>query len=62
MLPEKAPSEELDENNQKRLQKFVEKILYYARHIYPKMLMDLNSLEAVQTNPKIETANKSLIL
>ena len=41
MLPEKAPSEELDENNQKRLQKIVGKFLYNARAIDPTMLMAL---------------------
>ena len=56
MLSEKAPTEELDEYNQKRLQKILGKFLYYARAIYPTMLMALNSLAAVQTNMKIETA------
>ena len=58
MLSEKAPAEELDENNQKRLQKIVGKFLYYARAIDPTMLMALNSLAAVQTKPKIETAKQ----
>ena len=58
MLPEKAPAEELDENNQKRIQKIVGKFLYYARAIDPTMLVALNSLESVQTNPKIETTKK----
>ena len=51
MISEKAIDEELDENNQKRLQKIVETLLYYARAIYPTMLMALNTLEAVHRNP-----------
>ena len=47
MLSEKAPDEELDENNQKRLPKIVGKLLYYDISIDPPMLMALNSLEAV---------------
>ena len=58
MLSEKAPAKELDEHNQKRLQKIVEKFLYYARAIDPTMLMALKSLAAVQKNTKIETAKK----
>ena len=58
MLSEKAPAEELDENNQKILQKIVEKILYYARAIDPTILMALNSLAVVQTKPIIETAKQ----
>ena len=58
MLSEKAPAEELDENNQKRLQKIVGKFLYYARKINPTMLMALKSLVAIQTKPKIETPKK----
>ena len=56
MLSEKVPAEELDENNQKILQKFVVKFLYYARTIGPTMLMVLNSMAAVQKNPAIQTA------
>ena len=56
MLSEKAPAENLDENNQKRLQKFVGDFLYYARAIDPTMLMSLNSLAEVHTKPKIKTA------
>ena len=55
MLPENEPAEELDENNQRRYQKIVGKILYYAISIKPTMLMALNSLAAVQTKPTIET-------
>ena len=52
MLSEKVLAEELDENNQKRLQN-VGKFLYY-----PTILMVLNSLEAVQTNPKIKNVKQ----
>ena len=48
----------MDEHNQKRLQKIVGKFLYYARDTGPTMLMALNSLVAVQTKPKIETAKQ----
>ena len=48
----------MDENNQKRLQKIVEKFLYYAIAIYPTMLMALNSLTVVHTKPTIETAKQ----
>ena len=41
-------SEELDENNQKLLQKIVGKFLHYSRFIDPKMLISLNSLVEVQ--------------
>ena len=58
MLPEKSPAEELDEYNQKILQKIVGKLIYYARAIDPKMLMALNSLAAVQTKRKIETVKQ----
>ena len=58
MLSEKAPFEELDEKNQKKLQKIVGKFLYYAGAIEPKMLMALNFLEMVQTKPTIETAKQ----
>ena len=58
MLSEKAPAQELDEYNQKRLQKIVGKLLYYARSIDPTMLMSLNSLAAVQTKPKTETTKQ----
>ena len=39
-----------------QLQKIIGKFLYYARYIDPTMLMALNSLAAVQTRKKIETA------
>ena len=58
MLSEKAPAEELDEYKQKRLQKIVGKLLYYARSIDPTMLMALNSLAAAQKRPTIETAKQ----
>ena len=58
MLSEKAPSEELYEYNEKRLQKIVGTLLYYTRAIYPTMLMALNSLVVVQTNLTIETAKQ----
>ena len=58
MLSEKSPAEELDKNNQKRLQKIVGKFLYYARSIDPKMLMALKSLAAVQKKSTIETTNQ----
>ena len=48
----------MDENNQKRLQKIIEKLLYYARAIYPTMLMALNYLAVVHTNPEIETTKQ----
>ena len=44
----------MDEYNQKRFQKIVEKFLYYARAIDPTIFMALNSLTAVQINSKIE--------
>ena len=49
----------MDEYNHKRPHKIVVKFLYYARSIDPTMLMSLNSLEAVQTNPKIKNAKQS---
>ena len=58
-MSEKPPAEELDENNQKRLQKIVGKFLYYTRAIYPTMLMALNSLVAVHKKPTIETTKKT---
>ena len=58
MLNEKKSAEYLDENNQKRLQNIVGKFLYCARAIDSKMLMTLNSLAAVHTNPTIETAKQ----
>ena len=58
MPPKQAPTEELDDNNQKILHKIVRKFLYYAKAIDPKMLMSLNSLSAVQTNPTIENAEQ----
>ena len=54
MLSEKAPVEELDEYNQKRLNKIVGKLLYHARSVDPTMLISLRSLAAVQTKPTIE--------
>ena len=53
ILLQKAPAEEFDEHNQKRLQKIVGKLLYYVRAINSTMLMALNYLEAVQTKPTI---------
>ena len=50
MLSEKEPAEELDENNQKRLQKNVVKFLYSDGSIYPTMLISLKSLVEVQKN------------
>ena len=38
MLSGKAPAEELDEHNQKILQKIVGKFLYYSRAIEPTIL------------------------
>ena len=58
MLPEKAPAGELDENNQKRLQKIVGKFLYCDRAMDPTMLVALKSLVMVQTKPTIETTKK----
>ena len=58
MISEKAPSEELDEHNHKILQKIVGKFVYYTRAIDSTILMALNSLAAVQTNPKIDTAKQ----
>ena len=60
MQSEKAPARSLDENIHKILQKIVEKFLYYARAIDSKILMALNSLAAVKTKPKIETAKRPL--
>ena len=58
MISEKEPAEELDKNNQKRIQKIAGKLLYYARAIYPTMLMAINYLEAVHTNPIIKSAKQ----
>ena len=58
MLSEKATAEEFDENNLKRLQKIVGKLLYYARSIDPTMFMALNSLAAVKKKPTIETTKQ----
>ena len=55
MMNEKKAAEELDTNNQKLLQKIEGKFVYYERAIDPEMLMVLNFLAAVQTNPKITT-------
>ena len=52
------PSEDLDQSNKRQLQKIVGKLLYYARSIDPRILMELKSLSTVQTNPTIETAKK----
>ena len=49
----------MDEHNQKRPRKIVGKFLYYARAIDPTMLMDLNSLAAVQTKLTIETTKQT---
>ena len=56
ILSEKEPAEELDENNQKRLQKIVGKFLYYARSIDPTKLMSLNLLTEIHKNPTIDTS------
>ena len=48
----------MDDNNNKILQKTVEKFLYYAGAIDPTMLMVLKSLAVVQTNPTIKTAKQ----
>ena len=48
----------MDEHNQKRLQKIIGQFLYYARDIYSTLFMALNSMEAVQTKTKIETAKQ----
>ena len=58
MLPEKAPAEELDEYNQKIMQKIVGKVFYHARAIDPTMLMALTSLAAVHKKPTIDTAKQ----
>ena len=58
MLSDESPAEKLDENNKKRLQKIVGKILYYAREVEHTILMGLNSLVAVQIKPKIKTARQ----
>ena len=57
-LAEKASARELDESNQKRLQKIVGKFLYYARAIDPTMFVALNSLTELQSKPSIKTAKK----
>ena len=59
MLSEKAQAEKLDANIQKILQKVVANFLYYARSVDPKMLMVLNSLTVVQTNPTTETTKQA---
>ena len=56
MLSEKKRAEELNENNQKQLQKIVGKFLYYARAIDPTMLMTLNYLAKIETKPKIDNS------
>ena len=58
MLSEKSPSGELDEYNQKRLNKITVKLLYYARAIDTKIFMALKSLAAVQKKLIIETAKQ----
>ena len=60
MISEKSPAEELNENNQKRLQKIVGKLLYYTIAIDPPMLMAINSLAALQKKPTIKPQNKQL--
>ena len=47
ILSDKEPAEELDENNQKQLQKIVGKFLYYSISNDLTMVMSLDSLEAV---------------
>ena len=47
MLSEKSPDEKLDDNNQKRLQNFIQNFLYFNKTVDPKILMALNSLAAV---------------
>ena len=42
----------------KLLQKIFEKFLYYDRAIDLTILMSMNSLEAVQINPKIKAAKQ----
>ena len=58
MLSEKVPAKELDENNQKILQKIVGKFFYYTRAIDPTMLMELNLLASVQTKTTIEISKQ----
>ena len=58
MLSETSPAEELDEYNQKILQKNVGKLLYYARAIDTTIFMFLSFLAAMQTNQTIENANQ----
>ena len=53
MLSEKQPSEELDDNIQKRLHKLIVQLFHYNRPIDPTMLMALNSLSVVKIKPKI---------
>ena len=48
----------MDDNNQKRLKKIICIFIYYARAVDPTMMMELNSLAAVQTKPTIETAKQ----
>ena len=49
---------ELDASNQRWFQKIFVKFLYYAQAIDSTMLMALNSLSSVQTNPTVETAKE----
>ena len=56
MISDKESSEELDKNIQKRLQKVVEKFLYYATSIHPTILMTLNSLVTLHKKSTIDTA------
>ena len=58
MLLKKETAEKLDGNYQKRPQKIIGKFLYCARSVDPTMLMALNSLAAVQTNPTIKNAKQ----
>ena len=58
MLSEKTSAEKLEENNQKRPQKIVGKLLYYSGFIDPIMLMALNSLTVVQKIQHVKLKNK----
>ena len=59
MLPEKEPSEELDDNIQKRLHKLIVQLFHYNRPIDPTMLMALNSLAAKEIETKKETPKQT---
>ena len=58
MLSEKAPAEKLDDNNQKRLKNYFGNFLYYPIEVDPTIIMALNSLVVVQTNPTIKNAKQ----